>query len=88
MLHHTWNTGRPYTAAGQEITAVCVTPGRIAFTDHSRMIQGVIEVDTDPITAFDTLQRVVMHHYDHLNYHGLLTLEEMQVLKEVGRARS
>jgi len=56
-----FNTGRPYTAAGQQIVAI-QEPHGILFKDFSRGIWGII---TEPC---ELTQAAVMRAYDQYKY--------------------
>lgn len=58
-----FNTGRRYTAQGQEITATSHA-GRVTFYDHSRMIFG--EIDPAEVAAFTSSN--VLRAYDAGRY--------------------
>ncbi len=56
----TFNTGRKYTAQGQQITATLHDDGVVTFWDHSRMVDG--QFTLGPHCQFN--QAEVMHWYD------------------------
>ena len=66
----TFNTNRPYTSRGQEIT-VRQEIGEngeqlgVIFHDHSRTIWGQIDAE---YSADESLESFVMRHYDAGNY--------------------
>jgi hypothetical protein len=71
MTTKTWNTGRLYAADGQVIVATRHDDGVVTFMDHSRGIDGELNVVFSGKNGlpFD-LQAVVMNAYDHNNYKG------------------
>ena len=54
-----FNTGRKYTANGQQITATLHDDGVVTFYDHSRMVDGQFA-----IADYVFCQKTVMNAYD------------------------
>ncbi len=59
-----FNTGRPYGAQGQRISATRYTNGRVTFFDHDRNIDG--EFYLRDARFFN--ERIVLSYYDNSGY--------------------
>lgn len=60
-----FNTGRKYSASGQQITATLHDDGVVTFMDHTRHIDGEFTV---PQGICALIRNVVMDHYDTGRY--------------------
>jgi hypothetical protein len=91
-MFHIWNTGCLYQSHGQVIAAKFIDNTRIVFSDHSRMIDGVIESDLAKFTRFPesfrtgAFQRFVMDRYLHNQYQMPFNPDEREASREMDKA--
>lgn len=65
-----WNTGRPYTIRGQELSALMLPTHHIKFADHSRHIYGITHdpLPSDWPLTHDSVRVWTMQQYDDCTY--------------------
>lgn len=63
-----FNTGRLYTRDGQRISVEIRDDHSVLFNDHSRGIDGKLDVKISPDLPKWRIIEAVMHHYDRNQY--------------------